>query len=191
MKSWKNSVVSGLSLTRAVRWEGDIWTLGSTALNCSLTALTSNFGVLFSKDLSSYYINNRCMWLLIFHIPPCSLPWKAFEVAAGLFPVGVNFSCESCSGCSSVRKQNFPIIIRRSWLAPSDHAATCRDRWWVLIFLQWEGSFAKGSFCNTVCWGSEDKVIIEMKDADLRHCSVEWVGVGDELLGRPLCSVVL
>lgn len=133
-KAEKIKVVSGLSLTMAVRWEEDIWPLGSTALKGSLTALTSNL-FLFPEDLSSYYINNKCMWLLILHIPPCSLAWKTFVVAADLFPLGVYFSCESCSGCSSVRKQNFPIIIQRSWLAPSDHAAACRDRWWVWVFL--------------------------------------------------------
>lgn len=138
----------------------------------------------FSKDLRSYYINNRCMWLLIFHIPPCSLPWKTFEVVAGLFPVGLYFTCESSSGHSSVRKQNFPIII---WRSPSDHATTCRDRWWVLIFLQEEGSFVKSSFCNTVCCGSEVNRVIGMKDADLMSC----VGVRNEILGMSLSSVVL
>lgn len=59
------------------------------------------------------------------------------------------------------------------------------------FFLQWGGSFAIGSFCSTVCCGSEDNIIIKMKDADFRQCSPEWVGVGVELLGRPLCSVLL
>lgn len=58
-------------------------------------------------------------------------------------------------------------------------------------FLQWEGSFIKGSFFSTVCCGSEDIVVIGMRDADLRQCSAEWVGVGGQILGRPLCSVVL
>lgn len=51
--------------------------------------------------------------------------------------------------------------------------------------------FTKGSFCITVFCGSEDNMVIGMKDADLRQCTAEWLGVGGELPRRPLCSVVL
>lgn len=59
------------------------------------------------------------------------------------------------------------------------------------FFCSGEDLFAIGCFCSIVCCGSEDNIVIEMKDADLRQCSPEWVGVGVELLCRPLCSVVL
>lgn len=38
------------------------------------------------------------------------------------------------------------------------------------------GFFAKGNFCSAVCCGSEDNMVIGMKDADLRQGSADgWV----------------